>query len=81
VSLIDLARREQGPIVSAVDHGAGMLMQALLVYLRARGLPAGVLQTEADRILQGIHDEADSALAVHVEAPGVDVSGVPVRRG
>lgn len=80
MSLADLARREQGPIVSAVDNGAGLLMQGLFVYLRARGLPVDAIQTEADRILQGIHDSADSALAVHVEASGVDVDGVPVVR-
>ena len=81
MSLADLQRADQPAAVSAIDHAAGLLMHGIMVYLRARGVPAGVLQGVADRVLQGVHDEADSALAIHVEAPGVDVSGVPVRRG
>lgn len=80
MSLRDLAAREHGAAVTAVDAAAGLLVQGALAVAQAKGLPPVVAKVIAERTLAAVHEATDKALAERIDAPGVDVVGVPVVR-
>lgn len=80
MSLRDLAAREHGAAVTAADAAAGALVSAATALAVAKGLPPVIAATAGRQALAMVHAEVDRLLAERMQAPGVDVVGVPVVR-